>query len=269
MKYMQPFNLKKKLEKLEKKLVALPSFALAFSGGADSSLLLAIANKTHPQQLIAITIVSQFVPQTEIAFTKKIAKAFNVRHICINVDILKNKDITLNTVKRCYFCKKQMFSIIRDTAKKHGITHLVHGVNLDDLNDFRPGLKAAAELGFLAPFTDAGFFKKDIREYSKQIGLETWNKPSQSCFATRIAYNENITLEKLDMIQETETFLEAMGFTHIRVRCHEKTARIEVDPDQITRLLNNNIRQKISKQFAKSGFEKISIDIDGYAQEKL
>jgi len=148
--------------------------------------------------------------------------------------------------------------------KEHGIDTLVHGANLDDLNDFRPGLKAAEELGFISPLVDAGFSKKDVRIYSKQIGLVTWNKPSQSCFATRIAYNEKITLEKLGMVEGAENFLRDLGFAHIRVRCCGKTARIEVDPGQIDRLLDSNIRKKVSLQFLKLGFVKTSIDIDGY-----
>ena len=254
----------KRYKKLENNLIDLSSFALAFSGGADSSLLLSVAKKIDPKQFVAITAVSQFVSKREIDFAKKIAVSFNVNHICLDVDILENKDIIPNTLERCYFCKKQMFTMIKDCAAKHGIKNLIHGVNLDDLKDFRPGLKAASELGFISPLADAGFFKKDIRILSKKIGLQTWNKPSQSCLATRIAHNEKITFEKLGRIQKAEDFLSELGFTQIRVRCQGETARIEVDSKQIGRLLDINIRQKISRQFLKLGFKKTSIDIDGY-----
>ncbi|MDA3918558.1 MAG: ATP-dependent sacrificial sulfur transferase LarE [Deltaproteobacteria bacterium] len=253
-----------KLKSLEKRLTELSSFALAFSGGTDSTLLLALAKKIKPEKFIAITVASQFVSELEIDFAKKIACSIGVQHICLDVDILKSENIVCNTLERCYFCKQQIFSMIRDAAKEHGIDTLVHGANLDDLNDFRPGLKAAEELGFISPLVDAGFSKKMVRIFSKQIGLETWNKPSQSCFATRIAYNEKITLEKLGMVEESENYLRDLGFDHIRVRCHGKTARIEVAPEQIERLLDNNIRKKISHQFLKSGFENTSIDLDGY-----
>jgi uncharacterized protein len=253
-----------KLKNLEKRLTELSSFALAFSGGTDSTLLLALAKKIKPEKFIAFTVASQFVPEMEIDFAKKIACSFGVQHICLDVDILKSENIVCNTLERCYFCKQQIFSMIRDAAKEHGIATLVHGANLDDLNDFRPGLRAAEELGFISPLVDAGFSKKDVRIYSKQIGLVTWDKPSQSCFATRIAYNEKITLEKLGMVEGAENFLRDMGFAHIRVRCCGKTARIEVDPGQIDRLLDSNIRQKVSLQFLKLGFVKTSIDIDGY-----
>ncbi len=253
-----------KLKNLEKRLTELSSFALAFSGGTDSTLLLALAKKIKPEKFIAFTVASQFVSEMEIDFAKKIACSLGVQHICLDVDILKSENIVCNTQERCYFCKQQIFSMIRDAAKEHGIDTLVHGANLDDLNDFRPGLKAAEELGFISPLVDAGFSKKDVRIYSKQMGLVTWNKPSQSCFATRIAYNEKITLEKLGMVEGAENFLRDLGFAHIRVRCCGKTARIEVDPGQIDRLLDSNIRQKVSLQFLKLGFVKTSIDIDGY-----
>jgi len=250
---------------LEKRLRKLSSFALAFSGGVDSTFLLAMAKKIEPEKLLAITISSQFVSKMEIDFAQKIADSLDVEHICLEVDILANKDIVSNTLERCYFCKKQIFSLIKDVAKKHGITTLIHGVNLDDLKDFRPGIKAAEELGFISPLADAGMLKKDIRMLSKQMGLETWNKASQSCFATRVAYNEKITLIKLGMVEKAETFLKNLGFVHnIRVRCNGKTARIEVDPGQIEKVLDNTIRQKISQQFLKLGFDRTSIDIDGY-----
>ena len=253
-----------KLKNLEKRLTKLSSFALAFSGGTDSTLLLALAKKIRPKKFIAITIASQFVPKLEIDFAKKIARSIGVQHICLDVDILTRENIVCNTMERCYFCKQQKFSMIRNAAKKYGISTLVHGANLDDLKDFRPGLKAAEALGFISPLVDAGFSKKEVRIFSRQIGLETWNKASQSCLATRITYNEKITLEKLGMVEESENFLKGLGFNHIRVRCHGKTARIEVDPGQIDRLLDSNIRHKISQQFLKFGFVKTSIDIDGY-----
>ncbi len=253
-----------KLKNLEKNLSKLSSFALAFSGGADSALLLAVLKKIKPEQLTAITISSQFVLKSEIEYAKKIANSTNVRHLCLTVDILKNENIICNTLERCYFCKKQMFSLIKDTAKKYGIKTLVHGVNLDDLKDFRPGLKAAEELGFISPLADSGFSKKDIRMLSKQMGLETWDKPSQSCLATRIEYNDKITIEKLGMVEKAENFLKEFGFTNIRVRYHCKTARIEVDPGQIERISGTKMRQKISQLFLKLGFDSTSIDLKGY-----
>ena len=254
----------KKIKDLEKRLTKLSSFAVAFSGGVDSTFLLAVAKKTNPQNLLAITVSSQFVPERETALAKRIAHSMGVKHICFDVDILENEDVVQNTLERCYHCKNQMFSLIKETAENMGVKFLLHAVNLDDLQDFRPGLKAAKELGFLSPLADIKFTKADIRLLSRQLGLETWNKPSQSCLATRIPYNEKITAGDLLLVDEAERFLQNLDFAQVRVRCHGKTARIEVEPGLIDRLLNSDTRKKISKEFRQIGFECISIDIDGY-----
>ncbi len=259
----------KKIKVFEKRLKSLSSFAVAFSGGVDSTFLLAVAKKINPGRLIAITISSQFVPAREIEFAKKIARSIGVEHLCFDVDILKNKDVVQNTKERCYHCKKQMFSLIKDAAQNKGIKCLLHAVNLDDLKDFRPGLKAADEMGFLSPLADTGFTKSDIRLYSKQLKLETWDKPSQSCLATRIPYNEIIKAQDLIRVDKAEAFLQNLGFAQVRVRCYGKMAKIEVEPDRIEKLLSRDLRKNISKTFAKSGFENTSVDIDGYKTGKM
>ncbi|WP_457552550.1 ATP-dependent sacrificial sulfur transferase LarE [Desulfobacula sp.] len=258
-----------KLKSIEKRLAKLSSFAVAFSGGVDSTFLLAVAGKTNPQKLVAITVSSPFVPEREIEFAKKISRSTGIEHICLDVDIFENEDVVRNTVQRCYYCKKQIFSLIKKTADSLGIKSLLHGVNLDDLKDFRPGLKAAEELGFLSPLADANLTKKEIRLLSRQLGLETWDKPSLSCLATRIPYDERITTENLSMVDRAEELLQDLGFDQVRVRCHGKMARIEVEPDRIGSILKNKILQKISTAFAKIGFEHTSIDIDGYKTGKM
>jgi uncharacterized protein len=256
--------LQNKLRDLEKRLKKLSSFAVAFSGGVDSTFLLAVAKKIDPKRLIAITASSLFVPQREVESAKRIARLLGVEHICLDVDILDNKDVIGNTKDRCYHCKKQMFFLIKNAAQNRGVHSLLHAVNLDDLNDFRPGLKAAEELDFLSPLVDARLNKLEIRLFSRQLGLETWDKPSQSCLATRIPYNKMITARDLIMVDRAEVFLHDLGFAQVRVRCQGKTARIEVEPDQINTFLNKEIRQKISTSFTKLGFKHTSIDIDGY-----
>ncbi|WP_299976412.1 ATP-dependent sacrificial sulfur transferase LarE [Desulfobacula sp.] len=262
-------NYNKKLKDLEKRLTKLSSFAVAFSGGVDSSFLLAVAKKINPQNLLAITVSSQFVPEREIEFAKRIALSIGVQHICLDVDILENGDVVRNTLDRCYYCKKQMFSLIKEIAENLGIKSLVHAVNLDDLKDFRPGLKAAKELGFYSPLVDANHTKADIRMLSRQLGIETWDKPSQSCLATRIPYHKKITAKNIIMVDKAEFFLQDLGFAQVRVRCHGKTARIEVEPGLVDRIFNSDIRQKVSKKFRKIGFEYTSIDIDGYKTGKM
>jgi len=261
--------LHKKFIEIEKRLTKLSTYVVAFSGGVDSSFLLAVARKTNPENLTAITVSSPFVPEREIAAAREIARSTGVKHICLNVDILEDNQVVQNTMDRCYHCKQQMFSLIKKTAENLGIEHLLHAVNLDDLKDFRPGLRAAEELGFIAPLVDAGYTKADIRMLSKQLKLGTWDKPSQSCLATRIPYYEKITKEKLSQIDQAEFFLQELGFVQVRVRSHGKSARIEVDKKRIDALLNHDIRQKISQKLQKIGFEHISVDIDGYASGKM
>ena len=260
--------MQEKLKDLEQALGKLSSIAVAFSGGADSSFLLAVAKKIHPENLIAITISSQFVPKRDVEAAKKNAEKTGVKLICLDVDILENNDVVKNTLERCYHCKKHMFSLIKKTAETLDICSLLHGVNLDDLNDFRPGLQAARELGFLSPLADAGFFKADIRRMSRKLGLDTWNKPSQSCLATRIPYNERILSDSLKRVDTAEAFLQTLGFEQVRVRCHKTHAMIEVAPHLVKTLLNREIWQKVETEFLKIGFDQTRIDNEGYKTEK-
>ncbi len=257
------------LENIEKRLLKLPSFAVAFSGGVDSTFLLAVAKKVKPEKLLAITVSSQFVPKREIESAKQIAVSLGVEHICLDVDVLENEDVVGNPFDRCYHCKKQIFSLIKKTAERMGVNTLVHAVNLDDLKDYRPGLKASQELGVISPLADAKFTKSDIRRLSKQLGLETWDKPSQSCLATRIPYHTKIRAETLAMIDRAEAFLQELGFVQVRVRCHGKTARVEVEPERVETIFKKELRQRISAAFVKFGFEHTSIDIDGYKTGKM
>ena len=259
----------KKLDVLEERLKNYNSIVVAFSGGVDSTFLLAVAKKVNPEKLLAITVATQFVPKREVEFAGKMADLISSDHVCLDVDIFENKDVIQNTKDRCYYCKKQLFSLIKKTAQNYSITTLLHAVNLDDLIDFRPGLKASEELGFLSPLADAGFTKLDIRKHSKQMGLETWDKPSQSCLATRIPYNKMILEDDLIRVDEAEAFLQDLGFAQVRVRCHGNMARIEVVPDRIEALMMDDIRQKISNEFTKIGFSHTSIDIDGYKTGKM
>ncbi|MCF6246064.1 MAG: ATP-dependent sacrificial sulfur transferase LarE [Desulfobacula sp.] len=261
--------MKHKLELLNNRLGKLGRFAIAFSGGVDSTFLLAVAKNINPKKLLAVTAASQFVPEREVTFAKMLAGEFGVEHIVIDVDILSNADVVANTKKRCYYCKHAMFSRIFEVIKEQGIDLLLHAVNLDDLGDYRPGLKAAKELCVLSPLVDTGFSKNDIRMVSRKMGLETWDKPSQSCLATRIPYNKPITDEALQRIDQAEAFLQKLGFAQVRVRCHGKLARIEVVSDQMDALLKKEIRDKVSEHLIRFGFGFVSIDIDGYKTGKM
>ncbi len=253
-----------KIEYLTRQLKRMGKIALAFSGGVDSTFLLALAKRAGPEKLLAITVASQFFTKEENLLAKKLANDMGVDHVCLDLDILGEAQVVQNTPQRCYFCKTQIFSLVRETAVKHEIDNLLHAVNMDDLGDYRPGLEAAKELGFMAPLVAAGFSKEEIRECSRQMGLETWRLPSQSCLATRIPYNDLITQEKLGMIDQGESFLRKLGFSDFRVRCHGNVARIEMDPDAFSSLMDEDTRRMISRGLKKIGFEYVACDLDGY-----
>ncbi len=261
--------MEKTLEDIQNRLKSFSSAAIAFSGGVDSSFLLAAAKSAGLEKLIAIMVACQFVPPREVEFAKKMAQTLGVELICLESDILENSDVVRNSSQRCYYCKKEIFSLIKETAGEHGMKFLLHAVNLDDLGDYRPGLKAAEELGFFAPLAEAGYTKDDIRNLSKEMGLETWDKPSQSCLATRIPYDEKIHNDDLLKVDEAEQVLQRLGFDQVRVRCHRKLARIEVAREMVVKLLEDPARSEISAQFKQLGFDYTSIDIDGYETGKM
>jgi len=252
------------IKRLTRQLTGMKRVALAFSGGVDSTFLLAVAKQAGLEKLLAITVSSPFFTQAEKEFTAKLTGAMGVAHICLELDILGETRVVENTPERCYFCKRLVFSLVRKTAIENGIDTFLHGVNLDDLGDFRPGLEAARELGFLAPLADAGFLKKQIRSFSRQMGLETWDLPSQSCLATRIPYHDRITREKLLMVEQGESFLRELKFDNFRVRCHGSMARIEMDSRAISSLMDEGRRMEISRGLKKIGFTFVSLDLAGY-----
>ena len=261
---------------LEQKLAALAAllkrmepFIVAFSGGVDSTFLLAAAKQAAPGRVLAVTVSSAFVPRSEIQLAEKTAAILKVKHMVIKADVFAVPLLAGNPPDRCFHCKKAVFSKILDAGRAKGFDTLLHAVNLDDLGDYRPGLEAARELGVFSPLVEAGFTKTDIREASRLMGLETWDKPSQSCLATRIPYNVTITDTELRRIERAEAFLHDLGFDQVRVRVQDTAARIEVLPDLIGRLTAAENRGKITQKLKALGFRVVSVDMEGYATGKM
>jgi len=238
--------------------------AIAFSGGADSAFLLAAALIAGVKSILPVTIVSDFFTAGEKERVIRLGQYLGIAPILVPVNILDDVRVTRNTDRRCYYCKLFLFSRVMEEAKKRGIRTLLHGVNLDDLQEFRPGIDAARELGFKMPLVEAGFSKEKIRACSKILGLETWDLPAQSCLATRIPQGDIITKEKLLKVEQAENCLHELDFAQARVRCHGDLARIEVGPDELHRFWEPDVRQEIVEAFKRAGFYFVCLDLEGY-----
>jgi len=255
---------RKKINKLKKILKDMGSLIIAFSGGVDSSFLLKVAENVLGKNVIAVTAKSLTYPRRELKDAKRIAKSLNCRQIIIDSNELKIKEFRNNSKNRCYFCKKELFLKLISIKNKYKFNFVVDGTNYDDLNTFRPGLKALKELGIRSPLAEAGLTKEEIRKYSRMLNLSTWNKPAFPCLLSRFPYGEEISEFKLKKIEKAESFLHSLGFRQVRVRYHYPIARIEIEKEEIPKILQSNIREKMIKQLKKIGFEYITLDLEGY-----
>lgn len=257
-------DLQQKYEKLIEILKELESGAIAYSGGVDSTFLLKIAHDVLGDNVIGVTAKSSTYPEREYNEAKKYVEQFGIKHITITSEELEIEGFSKNPVNRCYFCKNELFSKVRKEADKLGLKHVLDGSNIDDVGDYRPGMKAATEQGVISPLKEAELTKKDIRELSKKLNIPTWNKPSFACLSSRFPYGNEITVEKLNMVEKAEQFLIDMGFKQLRVRHHGEIARIEVAPEERVYFFDLNILDKIGEELKKIGFKYVTLDIIGY-----
>lgn len=254
----------KKLADLRNVIANLGSLAVGFSGGVDSSFLLAVAREILGDKVIAVTGVDASVPEREVEEAKKFCSERGIRHVICTVNPLKEEGYRHNSPDRCYFCKHGIFTEVRKIADENHIAYMAEGSNMDDEGDYRPGLKAVAELSVKSPLREAGLTKSDVRLISKAMGLPTWSKPAYACLASRFVYGEEITEEKLHRIDRAEQFLIELGFFEERVRVHGNIARIEVPPADIPRLASDDIREKVYEEFKRLGFLFVALDMRGY-----
>lgn len=256
--------LDEKLELLKDIIRKKGSAAVAFSGGVDSTFLIRVAKEVLGDKLIAVTATSSTYPERELNEAIKYAKDFGVKHIIISSEELDIEGFASNPKNRCYYCKKELFTKVKEVALENGVEYVFDGSNLDDNGDYRPGMLAAKELLVISPLKQAGLTKKDIRDLSKEYGLATWNKPAFACLSSRFPYGNKITLPKLKMIDKAEQFLLDMGIKQVRVRHHGEIARIEVAPEEREKFFNLEFMDKISFKFKEIGFIYTTLDIAGY-----
>ena len=258
-----------KLDKMKQYIAGLGSLAVGFSGGVDSSLLIAVAHEVLGDKLIAVTGADASVPEREVNEAKDFCKERGIRHIICKVDPLQEEGYRHNSPDRCYFCKHGIFTEVKKIAEEQGIEYMAEGSNMDDIGDYRPGLRAAAELSVKSPLREAGLTKSEIRLISKALGLPTWSKPAYACLASRFVYGEEITEEKLHMIDKAEQFLIEHGFFEERVRMHGNLARIEVPPTDIPKIAEDGIREEIYNKFRELGFLFVALDLKGYSMGSM
>lgn len=261
-------SLNQKLEKLKKIISRYDSCLIAFSGGVDSTFLLKVASELLPKdKLLAVTANSPTFSKEELQSAKRLARRLGVRHKVIEVNELENKKFVSNPINRCYFCKKELFKKLKNISKEFKLGVVIDASNHSDKSDYRAGEIAKQELRIRSPLCEAGLTKEEIRQLSKKLKLETWNKPSLACLASRIPYGTKISGQLLRKVHKAESYLKKEGFKQVRLRHQNELCRIEVEKNDLARLINK--RSRIVDKLKSLGYNYITVDLEGYRTGSL
>ena len=256
--------------RLEAVIRSRPRAVVAFSGGVDSTLLLRVCRDVLGRQnIVAVTGVSPTYTAEELRTARRVARGLGVEHVLIETDELACKAFAANPADRCYHCKGELFDRILALAAARGIETVYDATNTDDLSDYRPGRRATEERGVTSPLLLAGLAKKGVRRLSKKLGLSSWDKPANPCLASRVPYGTPITLETLDRIRAGEKFIRGLGFAVVRLRHHDRLARIEVPAADFARLMKPATARRITAKLRSLGYLWIALDIEGFRTGSL
>jgi uncharacterized protein len=253
-----------KLTKLTQLLEGMESVLVAFSGGIDSTLVLKVAHEALGDRTLAVTAVSSTFPEIELDWARRLAAEIGARHQIVRTDQLQIPAFVQNDAGRCFHCKTDLYQLLGSLRQELHVRALVDGTNLDDLGDERPGLKAAREWGVRSPLVEAGLSKTDVRELARELQLSNWDKPAAACLSSRIQRDTPITIEKLARVERAEAFLLGQGFRQVRVRDQDGAGRVEVDPAEVSRLLEPGMSAMVTEQLRAIGFSSVAIDPAGY-----
>lgn len=266
---MQRDSIEAKQEDLFAILRSMDRVMVAYSGGTDSAYLAWAAGKVLGDRALAITADSASIPESHKRDAEEFVKRFKLRHQYVDTHEFENPDYVKNDSSRCFHCKDELFTRLKEFGDKLGFENIVYGVNVDDTTDFRPGHRAAQEHGVRAPLLEARLTKQEIRELSKSEGLPTWDRPAAACLSSRIPYGTAVTRENVKLVESGEEALQQLGFSVYRVRYHGELVRIEIGKDELARALDPVMAARFTELFRALGFRYVTLDLEGYRQGSM